>query len=440
MLYFRTMKKIELLFWCTIFIVASTPAFSQIAAGPMIGYADMREVLIWLQTSDRAEVILQYKPVGGSITYFSEPVYAEAKTAYTAKLIADHVQPGTTYEYDILINGEYMKLKDHSFSSQTLWQYRTDPPDFVLATGSCAFVNEERYDRLNKPYGGDYQIFERMADTNPDMMLWLGDNVYLREADWNTRTGIFHRYSHTRRTPELKRLLRTCPNIAIWDDHDYGPNDADRSFIHKEKTLEAFELFWGNPSFGLPGQGGITSKYTFNDIDFFLMDNRWFRSNYLLNGTPKEIFGQVQIEWLVEALKYSKSPFKIIATGGQFLSDLPVYENHAQYPEERAYLLKRLDEEGIKGVIFLSGDRHHTELSKLTLPGGNDVYDLTVSPLTSTSYDHTEEENTLRVDGTIVGERNFATLSFSGARKNRQVEINVFNSDGQKLWDYTIPE
>lgn len=435
--YLSRMKRFTLLLVIAL-TFSSSQIFGQIASGPMIGYADMREVLIWVQTNDPAEVILHYKSQNGAITYFSEPVYTEAKTAYTAKLIADQVQPGTTYTYDILINGEAMNLKNYAFTTQTLWQYRTDPPEFTLATGSCAFINEERYDRPTKPYGGNYQIFERIADANPDLMLWLGDNVYLREPDWNTRTGIFHRYSHARQTPELRRLLRSCPQYAIWDDHDYGPNDADRSFIHKEKTREAFELFWGNPTFGIPGLEGITTQFTFNDIDFFLLDNRWYRSNYKLQGTPKTVFGYEQTEWLIEALKYSKAPFKIIATGGQFLNDLAVWENHAQYDEEREYILKRLDEEKIEGVIFLSGDRHHTELSMVTLPGGAEVYDLTVSPLTSTAYDPLKEENGNRVDGTAVGERNYATLTFAGPRKNRRVEIKVFNADGQFLWDYTI--
>jgi alkaline phosphatase D len=398
----------------------------------------MREALIWVQTIDRAEVILEYTPINATRQYYSSPVYTTARTAYTAKLIADKVEPGTRYRYAIIINGERIEMNDFTFATQPLWQYRTDPPAFTLATGSCAFINEPVYDRPTRPYGGDYRIFERIADTQPDVMLWLGDNVYLREPDWNTRTGIMHRYSHARQTPELKRLLRTCPNYAIWDDHDYGPNDADRSFIHKDLTREAFELFWGNPSFGLSAEGGITTQFSFHDVDFFLLDNRWFRSNYKLNGTVKTVFGAAQTEWLIEALKYSKAPFKIVATGGQFLSDLAVYENHAQYPEERNYILRRIDEEGISGVIFLSGDRHHTELSKVTLPGGFNVYDLTCSPLTSTAYDPLKERNNNRVDGTAVGERNFALIQFSGERKNRRAEVRVFNSDGEELWQYTI--
>ena len=101
-------------------------------------------------------------------------------------------------------------------------------------------------------------------------------------------------------------------------------------------------------------------------------------------------------------------------------------------------MLKRLNETGTPGVIFLSGDRHHTELSMLTLENGEAVYDFTVSPLTSTAYDPKKETNTLRVEGTEVGERNFATLHFSGPQKERRLELRVFNAGGQLLWERVI--
>lgn len=429
------MKK---LLFLAVAVCVQIETVAQIAAGPMLGYVDMREALVWVQTIDRAEVVLKYTDEESKSVHYSQPVNTEYPTAFTAKLIADQVEPGRSYSYDLVVNGRELKLNGYRFKTQELWQHRTDPPAFTLATGSCAYINEPQYDRPGKGYGGEYGIFEKIADAKPDVMLWLGDNIYLREPDWSTRTGILHRYSHARATTELQRLLSACPHYAIWDDHDYGPNDADRSFIHKELTLEAFELFWGNPSFGLPGMGGITTAFQFNGIDFFLLDNRWFRSNYKVVGTEKELLGKQQIDWLIEALRYSRAPFKIVAVGGQFLSDLAVYENHANYAEEREYLLERLNETGTPGVIFLSGDRHHTELSMLTLENGEVVYDFTVSPLTSTAYDPKKETNTHRVEGTEVGERNFATLHFSGPQKERRLELRVFNAGGQLLWERVI--
>jgi len=69
------------------------------------------------------------------------------------------------------------------------------------------------------------------------------------------------------------------------------------------------------------------------------------------------------------------------------------------------------------------------------MKNGNTIYDLTSSPLTSTAYDHSKEENNFRVEGTHVGHRNFSTLSFSGPTDNREVLIEVFDSNGELVWD-----
>ncbi len=288
-------------------------------------------------------------------------------------------------------------------------------------------------------YGADYGIFDVIANKKPDLMLWLGDNTYLREADWFTRTGILHRFTHTRSLPEMQKLLATTHNYAIWDDHDFGPNNSNRSFIHKDKTLEAFQLFWGNPTYGVNGQKGITTQFQFHDIDYFLLDNRYFRAPNNRKSGERTILGKDQLEWLIDALASSYAPFKMVAVGGQFLNTVDDFETFAMYPEERNYILQRLKEENIKGVIFLTGDRHHSELSKYTAGNGWTCYDLTVSPLTAGFSTFGEKEaNKLREKGTLVSQRNFGTIEFYGKRTERALKITLFDNKGGELWNREI--
>lgn len=272
-------------------------------------------------------------------------------------------------------------------------------------------------------------------------MLWLGDNTYLREPDWNTRTGILYRNTHSRSLPELQPLLASTHHYAIWDDHDFGPNDSDGSFPFKDLTYEAFQLFWPNPSFGVNGQKGITTFFQWADIDFFLLDNRYFRTANNRKTGDMQILGAEQIDWLISALSNSRSPFKIVAIGGQVLNTAPVHENYIHFhAAEREFLLKRIEEEKIKGVIFLTGDRHHTEMSKLVNKAGNTVYDLTTSPLTAGTARASEDEpNIYRIPGTmVVGKHNFSTLEFSGPRTARVLTIRVFDAEGVQLWQREI--
>ena len=101
------------------------------------------------------------------------------------------------------------------FQTQEHWEYRKDAPNFSFAVGSCAYTNEKTKDRPGKSYGQDYFIYNSILDKNPDFMIWLGDNVYLREPDWNTKTGIYHRYSHDRSIKELQPLLGSVHHYAI---------------------------------------------------------------------------------------------------------------------------------------------------------------------------------------------------------------------------------
>jgi alkaline phosphatase D len=54
------------------------------------------------------------------------------------------------------------------------------------------------------------------------------------------------------------------------------------------------------------------------------------------------IFGQKQINWLIDALIGSKATFKFIVCGGQVINPAKVFENMATYDAERAELLRKL--------------------------------------------------------------------------------------------------
>ncbi len=409
----------------------------------MIGYVEMREVMLWAQTTQAAKVHFEYWDLQKPAEKFkTEKVCTEKQSGFTAKCVADQVLPGRSYEYRLFINKKAVSLPYPTFfKTQTLWQYRTDPPEFTVATGSCAYINETDFDRPGKPYGSDYQIFTQLAARKPDVMLWLGDNLYYREGDFSTRTGMYHRYTHDRSLPELQPLLASSANYAIWDDHDYGPNDADGTWIHKETSWEVFKNFWGNPTFGLPGQKGCTTYFQYGDVDFFLLDNRYFRTPNDCESCPRTSLGREQMAWLLGALAWSEAPFKMIAVGGQVITSSNNNETLSHFfPADRDTILKHIEREKIKGVVFLTGDRHFTELSAMKNANGNLVHDLTVSPFTSGVYKDapTKEKNTFRVEGTAVGEHNFALLRFFGARKDRSMEIKIVNADGREVWVKTL--
>ena len=413
----------------------------ELRSGPMLGQVQMREVEIWLQTTGPTDVDLKYRQKKAGGEWASIKARSEKDHHFSVHLKPGPLEPGSQYEYELFVDGKKQAFDfPLTFRTQELWQWRTDPPEFRILTGSCAYINEEKYDRPGTPYGGEYHIFKHMDEMGGELMLWLGDNIYLREADWYSETGIYERYAHMRELPDLQGLLAKRANIAIWDDHDFGPNNSDRSFALKQKTLEAFRAFWCNPVYDVADCGGITGHYQYADIDMFLLDDRWNRTPQAQNaGQTEQILGDCQIDWLLEALRISQAPYKLVCVGGQVLNSAKVGENMSNYEEELENLLNGIIENQIKGVVFLTGDRHHSELSVLE-EGGISIYDLTVSPLTSGARgDKANEPNKHRVQGTYVGERNFATLDFSGPRTQRLLSVTIYDAEGEKIWKKEIP-
>ena len=423
-----------------IFILNISAQEKLLQSGPMVAYSTMKEVMLWVQTTKSAEVYFEYWDVKAPQKRFkTEQIITAKQQVFVAHLLADQIEPSTQYNYELFINNKKVTRPYRlEFQSQPIWLWRGDAPDFSFATGSCAYIGEPKYDRPGEPYGGDYQIFKDIYEKDPDFMLWSGDNVYLRESDWNSRTGILHRHTHTRSNPEMQAMLGSMHHYSTWDDHDYGPNNSDRSYPLRRTAEEAYKLFFPSPNYVF--EKGVTGKFQWADCEFFLLDNRYWRTPARRTDiNPHSVLGEHQIEWLLDQLVNSYAPFKFVVIGGQFLSSVERFERHINSaPEERMKIINAIKELQIPGVVFLTGDVHHTELSKLDLENGYPLYDLTVSPLTSGAYGNDALENELHVEGTLVKERNYAHLKIVGNRAERAMEINVYDSNGKKLWDKTI--
>ncbi len=158
----------------------------------MLGYAEMTETVIWVQTTTEADVQIRYWEKGKPETSrLTSVVRTSREGDYIALFRLSNLPFGTRFEYELYLNGELVPRNyPLEFQTQPHWRWRTDPPEFTVAFGSCAYFNDPVFDRPGAPYGGDYEIFEAIHRMRPDLMLWLGDNVYYVEPDWLTESGM----------------------------------------------------------------------------------------------------------------------------------------------------------------------------------------------------------------------------------------------------------
>ena len=156
------------------------------------------------------------------------------------------------------------------------------------------------------------------------------------------------------------------------------------------------------------------------------------------HASDSSMLGEGQTKWLKEKLEASTANFKFIVSGTQILCDNPGGEDLGDFANSKADLLGFLKEKNIKGVIFLSGDRHYGELLKLEREGAYPLYEMTSSPLTSLVNSGYTKINPLRLPETLVLDLNFGKVYLLGQGENRRCRLELRDRAGEFFWQQDI--
>ena len=88
-------------------------AYCQIKSGPMLGYSEMKETLIWIQTEKSSKVEVKYWPKDNQTSRWvksTDPVQTLKQDNFIGKIIADQVEMGKKYTYEVWIDGKKMNF------------------------------------------------------------------------------------------------------------------------------------------------------------------------------------------------------------------------------------------------------------------------------------------------------------------------------------------
>lgn len=268
-------------------------------------------------------------------------------------------------------------------------------------------------------------IWAAVRARDPELFLMIGDNVYADAEDVVTLRDAYQRQADH---PELAALLREVPVLAVWDDHDYGRNDAGAEYPLKAEAKAAMLDFFGEPvDSPRRRHDGVYDSIVIGSaprrVQIILLDTRWFRSplvpvafargRYVATDDPRAtILGPVQWAWLAEQLD-QPAELRVVVSSIQVLADQHPFETWGLFPHERARLFELFA--GTGGVLVLSGDRHRGELSRAELPPlRHPLYDLTSSSLNLPLAGN--DDNRFRV-GPVVADANFGTLAIDWDRE-----------------------
>lgn len=342
-----------------------------------------------------------------------------------------------------------LKISLIAFSVFLSLSCRAQEKDLSFLTGSCAFLDTTLEDNTGLLYKGDTSIFYSMSRRKADFMLWLGDNWYLDEIETRTVEGLWGKANRQRNAKVIQWVNNMhVPQYAIWDDHDFGPDQSSKHFPLKVESRKIFLDTWkDNPSYGEDNEGIYTS-FGKEDVQFILLDDRWWRSkdktwDYILfwKNRKKRMFGEKQMDWLKKTLlEDSSARFKIVVTGSQVLNPLAKGDCLVHFPVEYKELKDFIYDKRINGVIFLTGDRHYSEVIKLERKGQYPLYDITVSPFTSDTDlpRGREKHNRFRAGGFVVRTQNFARISINGVAEDRTLKVEFYDTKGRLLNEWSV--
>eukprot|EP01033_Poteriospumella_lacustris_P000244 gene244-163_t len=250
-----------------------------------------------------------------------------------------------------------------------------------IAFGSC----------FNPNRGDD--IWDLIAQFAPNQLLLLGDQIY---ADFHPKTGFWQKstpeiirkeYEKFFKLPGWKSLAEKLSHgwISTYDDHDYGNNNADKTWKYRKEAMDAFREFNKDHFTPVPfldenGQEIFDGVYSSKDFIVPTPEGHDFRYTVILldsrsNKDPKgttngDFLGSRQWEWLASELDRASKASNLILLGSSIQvipNEKLLEETWNEFPAARQRLLELVTKASLRTNIFLlSGDIHSAELSQAT--------------------------------------------------------------------------
>lgn len=326
--------------------------------GPVVGAVTATHARVFVRTSAPAQVRIRYGatsdlPNGAE----SAAQFTRADSDFTTQVELQGLNASTSYYLQVLVNGvaqlcpPYPHFKTFPVAGSNV------PFRFVLLTDfKTARKNSKRY----------VETFKSAAAEQPDFVIIGGDFDHSNAMTLAAKRDMFkalytsaHNYQDF-----INLILRQFPVAHMWDDHDFGGNNSDKTNPSKKIAREVLAEYF--PVYDLPAVGDADyQQFSYGPADFFLLDERSQRDpeeapdgpyKSMLDGDRLGAVGQLQ--WLKNGLLNSKAKWKFLITPVVFNPSLDKPDSWNGYQYERQQLVSFIKQNHITGVILISGDLH----------------------------------------------------------------------------------
>lgn len=314
-----------------------------------------------------------------------------------------------------------------------------------IAFGSCADQDKEQ------------PIWDAILAAKPDLFIFLGDNIY---GDTEDMTELRARYAKLASKPGFIKLRETVPIAAIWDDHDYGADDSGAEYPRARESKQIFLEFFGEAAasprwardgayasylFGPSGRRVQlimpdlrTHRAPLKSLSMTKREYRMWAAGFERRGEPVpgpkirnpdpqiSMMDERQWRWLENCLK-TPADVRVFCSSIQVLADFPGWEAWVNYTCDHQRLIELIRTTKASGVVFISGDTHYGEISRLDVNVPYTLWDITSSGLTETWP--VLPPNVHRV-GDAVRENNFGVIEIGWDGPAPKLQAKVCQKDG----------
>lgn len=373
------------------------PGLSTLLGGPFTGNVTTDSATIWMwltggKTTD--DIIVKHNGVTITDPQYVSPAVGTAETdvlegvegvdagSMVTLLRLSNLQSNSTHRLELCRADDETVIESIAFKTAP----RSEGDAHIrIGLGSCS----------NSTVEPSIDTFTAMADKNLDLLILCGDNCYYyatclksttadeggSSPDWGSVSLMLARQLEARNQPQFVPIAQSMPVFSTWDDHDFSYNNCDgvgdagdARWVRRDRSAAVYRLMWNHP---YRNDGNhIYYDFHWGPLHFFMTDGRYHskRNSWIL--------GSDQCDWLLDGLRASDAPIKIIVVGSQM-----IYSTHGETfseaaPRERRRILDTIFDEDLGPVLIFSGDVHFSECQRF--PGGNSVpkiVEITSSPL-----------------------------------------------------------
>jgi phosphodiesterase/alkaline phosphatase D-like protein len=235
-------------------------------------------------------------------------------------------------------------------------QFRTfadGPMDATIAFASCAKT------------GSSSTVFDAVRAAQPDLFVHMGDFHY-RNIRANDARRFRRAYDEVLASRAQARLYRSVPIAYVWDDHDYGGNNANGASPSRPAALEVYRQFVPHYSITEFGEAGIYQAFDVGRVRVIVTDSRSQRSsNRQEPASVRTILGPRQRQWLLDEFAAAVDrPLVVWVNTVPWIAEVrPGHDDWGSYAAERELIANHLDRLGLtRRLVMLSGDAHMVAL------------------------------------------------------------------------------